>query len=341
MIFARIRIGITVLCVMACVMFVTACGGNKCKSACKKVERCLGGGSVEDDNTTSPPAGMRITDGSDPSKSDEVISGIGTGSRTSSSASCSEIKECSELDECKAECILDASCDAIKGVDTAGALAMASCVAKCTSTIKSPPPTITSKVDGGMSFDSGFQWDTSVCIPDCYGKECGDDGCGGSCGTCAFGESCTYGTCSSSCTPDCYGKECGDDGCGGSCGTCGYGKTCDAYGTCTSTTTSTNSGQICTQATTCSATETCMSFDTTSTSGMCLGTCATAGDTCPVSGSSQMSICALTAQQNPSQYYCAYICEINGSTYSCPNSYDYDCKVLDTTQPSVKLCMPK
>ncbi len=30
------------------------------------------------------------------------------------------------------------------------------------------------------------------------------------------------------CTPDCIGKECGDDGCGGSCGTCGSNATCPA-----------------------------------------------------------------------------------------------------------------
>jgi hypothetical protein len=39
-------------------------------------------------------------------------------------------------------------------------------------------------------------------------------------------------SCCGSCTPDCSGKTCGDDGCGGSCGTCSSGYTCDAYGTC-------------------------------------------------------------------------------------------------------------
>ena len=37
----------------------------------------------------------------------------------------------------------------------------------------------------------------------------------------------------SSCVANCAGKSCGDDGCGGSCGTCDAGSTCDA-GTCTS-----------------------------------------------------------------------------------------------------------
>ncbi|HET7502998.1 MAG TPA: S53 family peptidase [Kofleriaceae bacterium] len=35
------------------------------------------------------------------------------------------------------------------------------------------------------------------------------------------------------CTPNCNGRTCGDDGCGGSCGTCGSGQTCSPGGTCT------------------------------------------------------------------------------------------------------------
>jgi hypothetical protein len=35
------------------------------------------------------------------------------------------------------------------------------------------------------------------------------------------------------CTPKCSGKACGDDGCGGSCGTCGSGQTCSPGGVCT------------------------------------------------------------------------------------------------------------
>jgi len=60
-----------------------------------------------------------------------------------------------------------------------------------------------------------------VCVPDCSGRACGDDGCGGSCGACGDGTVCepVSGTCAS-CVPDCTGKACGDDGCGGSCGDC-------------------------------------------------------------------------------------------------------------------------
>jgi|GEM_PF-3047903 len=60
------------------------------------------------------------------------------------------------------------------------------------------------------------------CEPACAGKQCGDDGCGGSCGTCADGFACQNDLCGKldQCTPDCTGKVCGPDGCDGSCGSC-------------------------------------------------------------------------------------------------------------------------
>ncbi len=63
------------------------------------------------------------------------------------------------------------------------------------------------------------------CDPSCGGKQCGDDGCGGSCGSCGGGDACIEFQCVS-CTPQCDGKQCGDDGCGGSCGTCGFNAQC-------------------------------------------------------------------------------------------------------------------
>ena len=69
------------------------------------------------------------------------------------------------------------------------------------------------------------------CTPDCEGRECGSDGCGGTCGQCAAGESCGGSLCVA-CEPQCEAKECGDDGCGASCGQCGEGENCLADGTC-------------------------------------------------------------------------------------------------------------
>ncbi len=64
--------------------------------------------------------------------------------------------------------------------------------------------------------------DVASCQPVCANKECGDDGCGGTCGKCpSAAPTCGgAGKCVATCAPACANKECGDDGCGGSCGTC-------------------------------------------------------------------------------------------------------------------------
>jgi hypothetical protein len=81
------------------------------------------------------------------------------------------------------------------------------------------------------------------CEPDCVGRCCGADGCGGTCpDTCgALGGTCNEDSCScvGGCTPQTcadLGKECGSwpDGCEGTaeCGTCPSPQTCDENGTC-------------------------------------------------------------------------------------------------------------
>ena len=67
--------------------------------------------------------------------------------------------------------------------------------------------------------------EADVCLPDCEDKECGDDGCGGSCGECQELQNlCVEGQCL--CVPACFGKECGDDGCEGTCGECELNQLC-------------------------------------------------------------------------------------------------------------------
>ena len=69
-----------------------------------------------------------------------------------------------------------------------------------------------------------FAWECLGCQPDCQNKECGDDGCEGSCGACPDNFQCIGGKCQ--CSPSCSGKQCGDDGCGGLCGLCMPGADC-------------------------------------------------------------------------------------------------------------------
>jgi hypothetical protein len=78
----------------------------------------------------------------------------------------------------------------------------------------------------------GFVQEGGLCLQEpaecesaCDGRVCGDDGCGGSCGTCDEGGICTMqGECV--CIPECADKQCGDDGCGGLCGACPGGFEC-------------------------------------------------------------------------------------------------------------------
>ena len=52
--------------------------------------------------------------------------------------------------------------------------------------------------------------DVAECAPNCEEKQCGDDGCDGSCGTCSDGTECLDGACVG-CQPTCTGAVCGDD----------------------------------------------------------------------------------------------------------------------------------
>ena len=90
--------------------------------------------------------------------------------------------------------------------------------------------------DGASESGDGVIPSDGGCVPACLGRQCGDDGCGGSCGTCttAAKPNCdaTTGQCVATCVPLCMGKDCGDDGCGGNCGTCSGGLNCSTIGRC-------------------------------------------------------------------------------------------------------------
>lgn len=84
------------------------------------------------------------------------------------------------------------------------------------------------------------------CTPDCAGKSCGSDGCGGVClptgaepttgptapsgGGCLANGQCVDGVCTDPCAGTrklaCETHNCGPDNCGGSCGTCSNGDSC-------------------------------------------------------------------------------------------------------------------
>ncbi|MCK7501033.1 MAG: hypothetical protein MZW92_71000 [Comamonadaceae bacterium] len=73
-----------------------------------------------------------------------------------------------------------------------------------------------------------------ACDADCAGpvgpRECGDDRCGGACGTCGDGAPCSVDGRCEACSPAC--RECGDDRCGGACGGCDDGLFCNGWEHC-------------------------------------------------------------------------------------------------------------
>ena len=111
--------------------------------------------------------------------------------------------------------------------------------------------------DCGCNAESTECKEQCDCVPDCTGKECGSDGCDGTCppgcgdnetcnssgfcecrdepcadNCCSAGEVCYNDVC---CVPACDGRECGSDGCGGSCGvieTCDDGDICNGIEMC-------------------------------------------------------------------------------------------------------------
>ena len=143
------------------------------------------------------------------------------------SMSCAELVDCQwscpEYDEeCQAGCSQDASPAAKEQWWAVVGCIMEYCP-------EGSSPDCAGEVMQGACADEWYA--CQECTPDCEGKQCGDNGCGGDCGECPGGYACdNFGYCL--CQPYCDGKQCGNDGCGGSCGTCGAGDVCNYMGKC-------------------------------------------------------------------------------------------------------------
>ncbi|HEY3446513.1 MAG TPA: DUF4082 domain-containing protein [Myxococcales bacterium] len=113
------------------------------------------------------------------------------------------------------------------------------------------------------------------CTPSCSGKQCGSDGCGGTCGACASGQSCSSaGLCQASCVPSCSGKQCGSDGCGGTCGSCALGQSCTSAGLCLASCAPSCSGKQCGSDGCGGTCGSCASGSTCTSAGLCQASCA-------------------------------------------------------------------
>jgi hypothetical protein len=136
-----------------------------------------------------------------------------------------------------AETDVVATTDALADTDVAVATDVASGSDTAAETDAAPGTDTTAETDVAEQTDAAATTDASpTCEPNCLGRFCGPDGCGGSCGSCGTPAKpvCNElsGQCEATCVPQCTGKNCGDNGCGGSCGDCTSGTTCSDLGTC-------------------------------------------------------------------------------------------------------------
>lgn len=80
-----------------------------------------------------------------------------------------------------------------------------------------------------LAIDAPGDTPLDACVPACAGRECGDDGCGGTCGACLPGASCDEITGLCSCPRStCGTATCGVSSCGRPCGVCNARQVCTA-----------------------------------------------------------------------------------------------------------------
>jgi len=149
--------------VLVALLPVVGCGGgNSCKKACDKVARCLGigDGGAKTASDAAAPAGW----------------------------TCPLSKECTPLEKCQADCINKADCEAFTSPLSTAGQSVATCQAQCKASPKDgggeSVATTDFKQPMDMPWNVDMQQSDTVCQPVCEGKQCGSDGCGGSCGTC-------------------------------------------------------------------------------------------------------------------------------------------------------------
>jgi IPT/TIG domain-containing protein len=179
-----------------------------------------------------------------------------------------------------------------------------------------------------------------ICIADCDGIECGDDGCDGSCGDCIAPETCDIlGQCV--CVADCDGLDCGDDGCGGSCGDCTLPETCDISGLCTCTRDC--AGKACGDDGCGGSCGSCTAPATCNASGQCECLADCSGRCCGADGCGSTCPDACDASQYCNQANCTCVtgcsanseCEYLGLNYYC-DLISHECRC--DTQCSGKCC---
>jgi hypothetical protein len=151
-------------------LLMAGCGGGQpCRKACTKLASCVG---------VSGDAGIVY-------RQQTVTEGETT---EPGQFTCTLSSACTPKETCLADCVEQSTCAAITGKDAKGALALRVCRAECELEQRG-----IARSDGGNPL---------ICTPSCSGKQCGDDGCGGTCGLCILPATCSSaGKCTTPTTP--------------------------------------------------------------------------------------------------------------------------------------------
>ena len=105
------------------------------------------------------------------------------------------------------------------------------------------------------------------------------------------------------CTPNCSGKQCGSDGCGGSCGTCQPEYTCNSNGQCVPQSQNCADMRGACKSNACNTYTDCTSLSGTCSSGYCCsGSCGPAPISCPVNSDPDPVFRSCANCESPSQW---------------------------------------
>jgi len=234
---------------------------------------------------------------------------------------------CNNVNENCATCPKDCKCPAGQSCDTTKKI----CTATCGNGKKDSGETCKT-CPWDVKCPSGQSCNTSgICVPTCGN---GRVDAGENCTTCPkdikcpSSYRCQNGVCL--CVPQCSGKQCGSNGCGGSCGACSYGKTCNtSTNQCESNCGNgkVDSGENCSNCPSdvkCSSPKVCQNGQCVTPQNPCgNGTCDN-GETC----SSCAKDCGCTWPMQCISGVCKKTCNCNSSQY-CDNNV---CKPYYTVQ---------
>lgn len=174
------------------------CGSDGCGGSCGE---CSDGLVCGEEHTCVDPSECKATCSSKGCKCGKVC-GVDCGS-CSAGWSCSDGCLCDCVPVCSGLECGDDGCGGDCGACEPGKVcSKGSCVGDCDGTCQSEGCTCgevcgedCGECKGGETCDGCH----CICQPQCDGKQCGDDGCGGNCGSCAPEDKCVAGICQAQC----------------------------------------------------------------------------------------------------------------------------------------------